>query len=143
MVYKIWFVILVFLSLAGCATTGRNAMYLEKEQLQARVKQLEQEAQYKDRKISDLEYELDKRYVEPKVVKTVKIDSNEKTKPQKATSKNIQIALKKAGFYKGAIDGKIGKDTKKAVLGFQKTNGLTADGVVGKKTWTKLSKYLE
>ena len=33
-----------------------------------------------------------------------------------------------------------GKGTLKAVKKFQKKKGLKADGVVGKKTWTALSK---
>ena len=36
------------------------------------------------------------------------------------------------------IDGDFGAKTKNAVLKFQKANGLTADGIVGPKTWTKL-----
>jgi len=57
-------------------------------------------------------------------------------------TKQIQAALKKAGFYSDKIDGKPGPKTKKAVKAFQKAKGLTADGVVGPKTWKELSKYL-
>lgn len=35
-------------------------------------------------------------------------------------------------------DGKFGKDTKAAVMKWQKANGLTADGAVGINTWKKL-----
>ena len=56
--------------------------------------------------------------------------------------KDIQTALKAAGFYTGAIDGKIGPMTKKAIEAFQKAKGLTADGKVGPKTWAELEKYL-
>lgn len=56
--------------------------------------------------------------------------------------KQIQIALQKAGFYKGKIDGKIGPQTKEAIKAFQKANGLASDGIVGKRTWEKLSKHL-
>ncbi len=63
--------------------------------------------------------------------------------PDEATkNRQIQTALKNAGFGPGSIDGKIGPKTKKAVKDFQAANGLTADGKVGRKTWTKLSKYL-
>jgi peptidoglycan hydrolase-like protein with peptidoglycan-binding domain len=54
----------------------------------------------------------------------------------------IQTALKKAGLFKGMIDGKIGPETKEAVRKFQQGNGITPDGVVGSKTWALLSKYL-
>jgi len=56
--------------------------------------------------------------------------------------KQIQRALKSAGFYDGPIDGKIGPKTKAAVLAFQKANGLKADGIVGKRTAAALNKYL-
>ncbi|TRZ94468.1 peptidoglycan-binding protein [bacterium] len=56
--------------------------------------------------------------------------------------KQIQRALKKAGFYKGEIDGKIGLKTKEAIMRFQKARGLKADGVVGKRTSEELRRYL-
>lgn len=55
----------------------------------------------------------------------------------------IQKALKKAGYYQGPLDGKIGPRTRAAVEAFQADNGLTADGVVGRKTWAKLKVYHE
>lgn len=57
--------------------------------------------------------------------------------------KQIQIALKKAGFYRGEIDSKIGPKTKKAIIDFQRSKRLKPDGVVGLKTWEELSKYLK
>jgi peptidoglycan hydrolase-like protein with peptidoglycan-binding domain len=62
--------------------------------------------------------------------------------PYKPTNEQIQTALKNAGFYTGAIDGKVGPLTKRAVEEFQKANGLSVDGKVGPKTWAVLSKYL-
>lgn len=56
---------------------------------------------------------------------------------------NIQKALKKAGYYNGALDGKIGPGTRDAIRAFQQDNGLTADGVCGRQTWSKLKVYLE
>ncbi|MDD4980481.1 MAG: peptidoglycan-binding protein [Candidatus Omnitrophica bacterium] len=55
----------------------------------------------------------------------------------------IQMALQKANFYKGKIDGKIGPQTKKAIKAFQKAKGLRADGAVGAQTWAELNKYLK
>ena len=52
-------------------------------------------------------------------------------------NKEIQTAVKNAGFYAGAIDGKIGPKTRSAIEEFQKAKGLKADGVVGKKTWAE------
>jgi peptidoglycan hydrolase-like protein with peptidoglycan-binding domain len=62
--------------------------------------------------------------------------------PAADRNKDIQLALAKAGFYTGAIDGKIGPKTKKAIVDFQKANGLKADGKVGPRTWAALEKYL-
>jgi len=57
--------------------------------------------------------------------------------------KQIQAALKKAGFYKGEIDGKMGPRTKRAIKEFQKAKKLNPDGVVGGKTWEALERYLK
>ena len=57
-------------------------------------------------------------------------------------NKDIQKALKNAGFYSGSIDGKLGPKTKKAIEEFQSSKGLKADGKVGPKTWAELEKYL-
>ena len=56
--------------------------------------------------------------------------------------RQIQTALKNAGYYKGPVDGKIGSKTKDAIKSFQKAKNLKIDGIVGKKTVEKLSKYL-
>lgn len=62
--------------------------------------------------------------------------------PYKPTAKEIQTALKNAGFYTGTVDGKTGPKTKKAVEEFQKSKDLHVDGRVGPKTWSALSTYL-
>jgi peptidoglycan hydrolase-like protein with peptidoglycan-binding domain len=54
----------------------------------------------------------------------------------------IQTALKKAGFYTGEVDGRLGSQTRKAIRAFQKANGLKPDSVVGLKTWEDLKEYL-
>ncbi len=58
-------------------------------------------------------------------------------------ARNIQQALKNAGYYQGSIDGKVGSQTRQAVQAFQRDNALGADGVVGRQTWVKLKVYLE
>lgn len=52
--------------------------------------------------------------------------------------KEVQRRLKEWGYYKGAVDGVFGAGTKSAVIAFQKKNGLTADGVVGRATYKAL-----
>jgi len=58
------------------------------------------------------------------------------------TVKEIQTALKNAGFDPGSFDGKMGPRTRQAIKDFQKSKGLVPDGAVGPKTWASLGKYL-
>lgn len=46
----------------------------------------------------------------------------------------LQKALKILGYYSGGCDGIYGENTVKAVKAFQKSRGLTQDGVAGKST---------
>ena len=59
------------------------------------------------------------------------------------TPKQIQQALKSAGFYTGKVDGNIGPKTKRAIEEFQSKNGLKADGKVGPRTWKALAGHLD
>lgn len=54
----------------------------------------------------------------------------------------LQKALASAGFYKGTIDGIAGRRTKASLRAFQQANGLSADGICGPKTWSKLKTFL-
>jgi peptidoglycan hydrolase-like protein with peptidoglycan-binding domain len=77
------------------------------------------------------------------ILKIAGPQKEEKIISSKEKAKLIQIALKKAGFYTGAIDGKIGPKTIKAIKAFQRKNNLKVDGIVGKNTWEKLKVYWE
>src|SRR5690349_17493442 len=44
---------------------------------------------------------------------------------------SLQNQLKALGFDPGTVDGKFGPGTKKALIAFQKSKGLQADGMVG------------
>lgn len=50
----------------------------------------------------------------------------------------IQALLRLLGYYAGAVDGVYSESTAAAVANFQKTAGLTADGIVGPATWNRL-----
>ena len=52
--------------------------------------------------------------------------------------KEVQRRLKQWGYYNGSVDGVFGVATRAAVIAFQKKNGLTADGIVGKATFEAL-----
>ncbi len=55
--------------------------------------------------------------------------------------RQIQQRLKQWGYYNGSIDGIFGVQTKKAVLSFQKKNGLAADGIAGPATLKAMGIY--
>ena len=46
----------------------------------------------------------------------------------------MQIVLKSYGYYEGKIDGQFGKCIKKALILFQKSNNIDADGKIGPQT---------
>ena len=129
--------VFLVLFLAGCATTGKSTntqgapeLQNQVQELQARISFLEEELQGKDQEISYLESELEK------------TPSTETSTTVQLSVRQVQTALKNAGFYKGSIDGKLGKQTKDAIKKFQKAHGLKTDGVVGKRTASELSKHL-
>lgn len=54
------------------------------------------------------------------------------------STKDVQTALKSLGLYSGSIDGIEGSKTIAALKQFQKSKGLTADGIMGPQTAEKL-----
>lgn len=54
------------------------------------------------------------------------------------TVRTIQTKLKNWGYYNGSVDGIFGSQTAEAVRYFQRSNGLTADGVAGPATLEKM-----
>ncbi|HEY9857588.1 MAG TPA: peptidoglycan-binding protein [Stenomitos sp.] len=52
--------------------------------------------------------------------------------------RRLQERLKELGFDPGSVDGDLGPKTVAAIKRFQEQKGLTADGVVGPKTWDQL-----
>ena len=50
----------------------------------------------------------------------------------------LQKCLQKLGYYTDSIDGNAGNNTYKAIVAFEKANGIGQDGRFGPKCWTKL-----
>jgi len=56
--------------------------------------------------------------------------------------KDLQAALKKAGFDPHGVDGNFGPKTTAAVVAFQRSAGIVVDGRVGPQTWAALNARL-
>lgn len=50
----------------------------------------------------------------------------------------LQDALNALGYTTYTLDGAFGNNTRNAVISYQRNNGLSADGVVGCATWTRI-----
>ncbi len=126
--------------LAGCTTVQKAP----EQSVQAQLKSLQRQVQDQENDIAMMKQELDMAKAPRETVSTsVAIKKTPSTVSLSGvTSKNIQMALANAGYYDGKIDGKIGTKSTEAIKKFQKDNGLKADGVVGAKTWERLSEYL-
>ena len=140
--------ILLFVGVvSGCATTRQKSTT---EQLQIKIAELENQVSERDDEITDLQDELDSYQRESKRRDMVEEDVSTKLSKKDAetirvdaSAGQVQIALKKAGYYNGAIDSKLGSGTKKAIKQFQQDHDLKADGVIGRQTWDKLKTYLD
>ena len=53
-------------------------------------------------------------------------------------TKLVQEKLVLLGYNTNGVDGIFGSGTEKAIISFQKNNGLVGDGIVGQNTWRKL-----
>ncbi len=159
---KSWFLLAVIFMLTGCATTRAPSTV---DNLQIKVAQLENAVKDQGKEMEALKFEVQdlstqltnidagtmrEQVEEPSTGSYKKLSSGTgKTFPDDdvlrvaVDPEKVQLALKKAGYYDGIIDGKIGPKTKDAVKQFQKDHGLTADGVIGKKTWSEMKTYLK
>ena len=158
---RLLFGVIFLAAITGCATTG--GVKTSQEQLQTRVTELEKKVEEKDSEIVDLQYQV--KDLSSKVGGGAK-DSAESGSEEVAASKgsssklaasfasddiirvnakieDIQTALKNAGDYTGKIDGKLGAGTKQAIVEFQRSHHLVADGILGKRTWKLLKANLK
>lgn len=55
----------------------------------------------------------------------------------------VQLALKRAGFYSGALDGVFSSRTESAVRYFQYLNRIRTDGIINDATWSLLERYIK
>lgn len=138
----IFLILFVFLiTLTGCATGGKQKD-LEIQGLKNQISALEAQIQSKDEEINSLreapapaeeKTEATKKTGKKRVIGEVKSHPN---------VKQIQIALKNAGYNPGPLDGRMGKKTKEGIKAFQKANNLMESGKADKETWDLLKGYL-
>jgi len=150
--WKWLLVIPMVLLVTGCSTVSSkrlNSLETKVSTLEAKVDSVEQrqsaiEGQTGESResVGYLKGKVDSRGPSTVVVTGAQGNAGYLYGKKSLTHKDIQLALKNAGFYNGSIDGKIGKNTKKAIREFQKANGLKADGKVGLKTRELLLQYL-
>ncbi len=157
------FLVACLVVLSGCATTSRTQNQTMTTQLQFRVGDLERQVEGRDQQIKQLEYDVkDLGYEVSRLQEELKRARGTSTSRSSSSSsttvalpgkdepiiridvdpKDVQTALKNAGYYNGAIDGKVGSGTKSAIMQFQKDNNLKADGLLGNQSWNVLKTFL-
>lgn len=128
--------VIFVVSLSGCSTTGKSKD-LEIQGLRTQVSALESQTPARTEDINSLDQTA---LSSSSTTGNLEGSAEVKDKP---SARQIQAALKNAGYYQGVIDGKFGRKTRQAVKDFQKANNLSVDGKVGKKTWAALKEYIQ
>lgn len=154
---RLFGVVFVAVTLAGCASVRPQAQPLS--QIQNQVSDIQQRIDEQEKEIVDLKYEVKELSSKSDLSRTVTLEESaldpvskpallktasggDKIIKVAASAAQVQKALKGAGLYDGKIDGKIGSKTKSAIMEFQKQHNLKADGVIGQKTWNELKQYI-
>ena len=66
-----------------------------------------------------------------------------KEPPPICTPFELQKGLARAGFYRGPVDGIVGKKTLGAFRNFQKAQGFEENGICSAESWERLRPYFE
>ncbi len=141
--------------LGGCSVARKSA---STDLLDMKVVQMERELQLKDSEIQQLKYEVSRLsgqqgqfsgYSGGRSVGSQgrqssgssgtggKMETREIIRVS-ASPSEVQTVLQKAGYYDGAIDGKIGQKSIEAIKSFQRDNNLKVDGIIGARTWAQM-----
>lgn len=136
--------------LTGCAASPRRTLDAEIKDLRRQVNSLSVLNQQKDEQIkekerlaSSLGEALDKEAKErAKLAQQLDVLTGKYNATPHASIKQIQVALRNAGYDPGTTDGLMGSRSRKAIRDFQKDNGLDITGKIDKAAWEKLKIYL-
>ena len=125
------------LAITGCMNSGERFATVEKniETIMARLDSIESRIDMTEKRQTVVE-----EYYNEMTAK--KADAQIQVPSSPLSTQAIQNALKNAGFYTGAIDGKMGPGTFNSIKSFQQANGLKPDGVVGAKTMALLKAHI-
>lgn len=130
--------------LAGCSATRESSNV---SLLEAKVANMERAMAARDQQIEELRSELDRLTGSSASFSGGRASvSDIKDKGiirVSASPQDVQMALQKAGYYNGEVDGRIGRQTTEAIKQFQKDHELKVDGIVGRGTWAQMESYLK
>ncbi|MCX5696535.1 MAG: peptidoglycan-binding protein [Candidatus Omnitrophica bacterium] len=134
----------VLFLVGGCATARKNAD-LETQGLRNQVALLDAQIQSRDEEINNLKVDLAQ--AKQELQSRAKVKEISLAEPQepfvRPSARQVQTALKNAGYYSGRIDGMMGKQSRQALKSFQAANNLRASGKLNRKTWELLKVYLD
>lgn len=128
---------------AGCASTKARKADPQMDQ-QAQIAQMQNDLAMKDQQIQELQYQLQGQQSALSSQSNFSADSagsksSSYIRVSGVSVRQVQQALLNKGYDPGPIDGKMGKKTKSAIKQFQRSNNLKADGIIGQRTWSRLS----
>ncbi|MDP8299447.1 MAG: peptidoglycan-binding domain-containing protein [Candidatus Tantalella remota] len=120
--------------ISGCASSGSN--------LNSRVDVLEKRMDRVEEDQTSIEEHFKSKGESITYVSTAQT-SKEVSGKVSLSKRETQIALMNAGYYDGPVDGKLGKQSRKAIMAFQEDKDLKVDGIAGSQTQKALLKYLD
>ncbi len=135
-----FFLGLSVLFIAGCASTKPRKPDPMMDS-QSQVTQLQSQLQAKDQQIQELQYQLQSTQNSIQTTSSNFSSGSGRSSNVRVSGvsvEDVQRALARAGLDPGPVDGRFGKKTKSAIKAFQRRHDLTADGVVGERTWSYL-----
>jgi len=121
---------------------------LEIRDIKGRMAHLETELGRHEESIRDLQAQASRPVVVPEAPPKVEFAPQPSPAPKQLsqsrplTTRQAQIALKRAGHNPGPIDGKMGRLTRSAIRSFQQAEGLQVTGALDSTTSSVLGDHL-